>query len=129
MGPERDPAGPERPPSASGDDPLVQPLGPEGTGEPGPAPAQGPELRAGRSAGARSSQPLDSRNMLPQRERRRSRIERLVVRLVATCGIVGIGVAIAAILVSNKTQGWIVGVVVSVVSVVLAAILWSSREM
>jgi protein-S-isoprenylcysteine O-methyltransferase Ste14 len=65
--------------------------------------------------------------MLPQRERSRSAPERLLVRLVATAGIVGIGVAIAAIMVSSNDQGWEVGLVVSIVSVVLAAVLWSSR--
>jgi hypothetical protein len=65
--------------------------------------------------------------MLPGRERRRSVFERLIVRLIATCGIVGIGVAVAAIMVSSHSQGWIVGLVVSIVSVVLAALLWSSR--
>jgi hypothetical protein len=65
--------------------------------------------------------------MLPQREHTRSAPERLLVRLVATAGIVGIGVAIAAIMVSSNSQGWIVGMVVSLVSVVLAAVLWSSR--
>ena len=64
--------------------------------------------------------------MLPQRERR-SWPERLLVRLIATCGIVGIGVVIAAIMVSSNDQGWIVGLVTSIVSVVLAAVLWSSR--
>jgi hypothetical protein len=72
---------------------------------------------------------LDSHNMLPPRERRRSGFERLVVRLIATCGIVAIGVAIAAIMVSSKSQGWVVGLVVSIVSVVLAAVLWSSRQL
>jgi len=64
--------------------------------------------------------------MLPGRDRR-PWPERLLVRLIATCGIVGIGVAIAAIMVSSNDQGWMVGLVVSIVSVVLAAILWSSR--
>ncbi len=64
--------------------------------------------------------------MLPQRERR-SWPERVLVRLIATCGIVGIGVVIAAIMVSSNDQGWIVGLVTSIVSVVLAALLWSSR--
>ena len=64
--------------------------------------------------------------MLPGR-RQRSGVERLVVRLIATCGIVGIGAAIAAIMVSSNSQGWLVGLVVSIVSVVLAALLWSSR--
>ena len=66
--------------------------------------------------------------MLPGRERRRFGVERLLVRLVATCGIVGIGVAIAAIMVSSKSQGWLVGLVVTIVSVVLSAVLWSSRS-
>jgi protein-S-isoprenylcysteine O-methyltransferase Ste14 len=64
--------------------------------------------------------------MLPERERR-PWPERLLVRLVATCGIVGIGVAIAAIMHSAGSQGWMIGLVVSIVSVVLAAVLWSSR--
>ncbi len=68
-------------------------------------------------------------NMLPGRERRRFGVERLLVRLVATCGIVGIGVALGAILVSSKVQGWITGLVVALVSVVLAAVLWSSKQL
>jgi hypothetical protein len=75
------------------------------------------------------SEPVDSRNMLPARERRRSVLERMLVRLIATCGIVGIGVAIAAIMVSSKSQGWVVGLVVSIVSVILAALLWSSDRL
>lgn len=71
----------------------------------------------------------ESPNMLPGREVRRSGFERLLVRLIATCGVIGIGVAIAAILVSNKTQGWVVGLVVSIVTVALSAILWSSRQL
>jgi protein-S-isoprenylcysteine O-methyltransferase Ste14 len=71
----------------------------------------------------------DSKNMLPPRERRRSPFERVFVRIVATCGVVGIGVVIAAILASSHTQGWIIGLVVSIVSVVLAAVLWSSRQL
>jgi hypothetical protein len=67
-------------------------------------------------------------NMLPGRERRRFGLERLLVRVIATCGIIGIGVAIAAIMVSSKSQGWLIGVVVSGVSVILSAILWSSRS-
>jgi hypothetical protein len=71
----------------------------------------------------------DSHNMLPPRERRRSGFERFVVRIIATCGIVGIGVAIGAIMVSSNSKGWLVGLVVSIVSVVLAAVLWSSRQL
>jgi hypothetical protein len=71
----------------------------------------------------------DSKNMLPPRERRRNPLERGLMRLIATCGIVGIGVAIAAIMTSSHSQGWIIGLVVSIVSVVLAAVLWSSRQL
>jgi protein-S-isoprenylcysteine O-methyltransferase Ste14 len=92
--------------------------------------AQPPRAEPASRTEDRSTAPaLESHNMLPPRERRRSRIERLLVRLIATCGIVGIGVAIGAIMVSSKSAGWIVGLVVSVVSVVLAAILWSSRQL
>jgi hypothetical protein len=67
--------------------------------------------------------------MLPERESRRFALERLLVRLVATGGIIGIGVALGAILGSSKVQGWITGLVVAALSVVLAAILWSSRQL
>jgi protein-S-isoprenylcysteine O-methyltransferase Ste14 len=67
--------------------------------------------------------------MLPGRERRRTALERFVVRLVATGGVIGIGVALGAILHSSNEQGWIIGLVVSVVSVILSGILWSSRQL
>jgi hypothetical protein len=68
-------------------------------------------------------------NMLPGRERRRSAFERLFVRLIATAGVVGIGVVIGAIMADNNVQGWIIGLVISAVTVVLSAILWSSRQL
>jgi hypothetical protein len=68
-------------------------------------------------------------NMLPGRERRRSALERLFVRLIATAGVVGIGVVIGAIMAASKSQGWIIGLVISIVTVVLSAILWSSRQL
>jgi hypothetical protein len=67
--------------------------------------------------------------MLPGRERRRFVGERILTRLIATCGIIGIGVALGAILASSKVQGWIIGLVVALVSVVLSAILWSSKQL
>jgi len=67
--------------------------------------------------------------MLPARERRRFLGERLLTRLIATCGIVGIGVLLGAILASSNVQGWIIGLVVAIVSVVLSAVLWSSRQL
>jgi protein-S-isoprenylcysteine O-methyltransferase Ste14 len=67
--------------------------------------------------------------MLPGRQRRRLGIERVLVRLVATGGIVGFGVALGAILASSNVQGWIIGLAVALASVILSAILWSSRQL
>jgi len=73
--------------------------------------------------------PVDRpQTMIPGRERRRTRAERLLVRLVATGGIIGIAVLLGAILVSQDVAGWIVGLVIGLVSVLLAAVLWSSRQ-
>lgn len=66
--------------------------------------------------------------MVPARESRRYGIERVLVRLVATSGIVGIAVALGAILVSSDVAGWTVGLVVGLTSVILSAVLWSSRQ-
>ena len=65
--------------------------------------------------------------MLPGREHRRFGVERVMARIVATCGVVAIGVLIAAILASSNVQGWTIGLVVAGVSVILSAVLWSSR--
>ena len=46
--------------------------------------------------------------MLPGRERRRFKVESVLMRLVATAGIVGLGVLLGAILVSADVAGWIV---------------------
>ncbi|MGI8713363.1 MAG: hypothetical protein ACR2NR_09305 [Solirubrobacteraceae bacterium] len=135
--------------SETPDDPLVGPRGDEPTSpaaydhEPGAELAPAPESESSSPAVSEPREELSaptprmadadappharSANMLPQRERRSSGVERLMVRLIATAGIVGIGVAIAAIMVSSKSQGWVVGLVVSIVSVILAAVLWSSR--
>ena len=67
--------------------------------------------------------------MLPGRERRRSVIERGFVRIVATGGILGIATVLGAVLVSQDVAGWIVGIAVGATSVVLAALLWSSRQL
>ena len=67
--------------------------------------------------------------MIPARARRRLAAESALMRVVATLGIVGIGVALGAILVSQDVAGWIVGLVVSLVTVVLSAVLWSSRHL
>ncbi|UGS36783.1 hypothetical protein [Capillimicrobium parvum] len=66
--------------------------------------------------------------MIPSR-RKRIPLEAPLMRMVATGGIVGIAVVIGAIMVSQDAAGWITGLVVGLVSVVLAAVLWSSRQL
>ena len=48
---------------------------------------------------------------------------------VGAGGVIGIGVAAAAIMGTQDITAWVIGLVVSVLSVVLAAILWSSRTL
>jgi hypothetical protein len=96
------------PPAGHAEDPAVPP----------------PSTRRGR----RRERADRSDVMIPVRSGR-SAIESFLMRLVATAGIVGIGVAIAAIMHSQKSHGWLIGLVVSVVSVLLAAVLWSSRRL
>jgi hypothetical protein len=68
------------------------------------------------------------KGFLPSRPDRRG-AESLLVRVVATAGVIGIGTALGAILVANDVAGWIVGLATSCVSVVLAALLWRSRQL
>jgi hypothetical protein len=67
--------------------------------------------------------------MVPGRERRRSKVERGAMRVVATGGIIGIAVVLGAVLVGQDIAGWIVGLAVGLTSVILAALLWSSRQL
>lgn len=69
------------------------------------------------------------KTMIPGRDRRRLGVESAFMRLVATGGVVGIGVALGAILVGQDVEGWVVGLVVSLTTVVLSAVLWSSRQL
>ena len=80
------------------------------------------------SGKAPSGSPAQKDNMLPRRGRRRYGAERVFMRVVATGGVIGIGVALGAILASSNVQGWIIGLVVAIISVVLSAVLWSSRQ-
>jgi hypothetical protein len=66
--------------------------------------------------------------MLPRR-RERPPLESAFVRVIATAGVIGVGVALGAILVSQSVEGWIIGLVIALVSVTLSAILWSSRRL
>lgn len=67
--------------------------------------------------------------MVPARERRRTGIERGAMRVIATGGIIGIATIVGAVLVSQDVAGWIVGAAVSLTSLALAALLWSSRQL
>ena len=67
--------------------------------------------------------------MIPGRSRRRTKIERGSMRVLATGGIIGLATGLGAILVNQDVAGWIVGLAVGLTSVVLAAILWSSRQL
>jgi len=67
--------------------------------------------------------------MIPARARRRTSFERGSMRVLATGGIIGLATLLGAILVSQDVAGWIVGLVVGLTSVVLAALLWSSRQL
>ncbi len=69
-----------------------------------------------------------SAGFLPTRPGR-LRIESVFVRLIATAGVIGIGTAVGAILVANDVAGWITGLAVSTLSVILAAVLWRSRRL
>jgi hypothetical protein len=67
-------------------------------------------------------------SMLPERHQRPA-LESAFVRVIATSGIVGIGVALGAILASQNVAGWTIGLVIALVCVILSAILWSSRRL
>src|SRR4051794_31896589 len=90
------------------------------------APVDAREARFRERESRRSERP---QGMVPGRARRRTGVERGAMRAIATGGIVGIGVVLGAVLVSQDVAGWIVGLAVSVVSILLAALLWSSRQL
>jgi hypothetical protein len=70
-----------------------------------------------------------AQGMIPGRARRRTKVERVSMRVLATGGIVGIAAILGAVLVGQHVAGWIVGVTIGVTSVILAALLWSSRQL
>lgn len=99
---------------------------------PPPPPGDAPDASADRSERARrraAERTERPQGMVPGRERRRTGVERGAMRLVSTGGIVGIATLLGAILVSQDLAGWIVGLAIGLVSVVLAAVLWSSRQL
>jgi hypothetical protein len=89
----------------------------------GGAPAPGPTGGAA-GTGATAEPP---HAMIPARAGRPP-VEAVLMRIIATAGIIGISVAIAAIMGSQHSKAWLIGLVTSVVSVVLAAVLWSSQR-
>ena len=76
-----------------------------------------------------AERPERPQGMVPGRAGRRTKVERASMRVLATGGIIGIDVILGAVLVSQDVAGWIVGLVVGLTSVILAALLWSSRQL
>ena len=85
--------------------------------------------RGGRRAAREEKRGERPQGMVPGRQRRRTKVERGLMRLIATGGIVAIAVVLGAVLVSQDVAGWIVGLVIGLTSVILAALLWSSRQL
>jgi hypothetical protein len=101
------------------------------TSESGDRPPTEPELtpREARAREREARREERPQGMVPARQRRRTKLERGTMRLVATGGIIGIAVLLGAVLVGQDVAGWIVGLVVGLTSVILAALLWSSRQL
>jgi hypothetical protein len=77
---------------------------------------------------ARRAAPAARPGVTIANRRKRLPLEAPLMRRVATGGIVGIAVAIASIMDSQGSQGWLIGLAVSSVSLVSARVLWSSRR-
>lgn len=92
-------------------------------------PEHASEARDERAAPDGAALDAPAEPFLEQRSRVRRQPESVFVRVVATAGIVGISVAVAAVLGTQSVAAWIVGLAVSLLSVVLAAVLWSSRTL
>jgi hypothetical protein len=92
------------------------------------APAGGDHESQATARSRERAQQRDAGTMLPRRGGRLG-IETAFMRTIATAGVVGINVAVAAILDAQDVEGWIIGLVISTLSVVLAAILWSTHEL
>jgi hypothetical protein len=96
-------------------------------GLPGRDRSAAPPNTVGDEARMPSGEPVQG--MIPGRSRRRTKVERASMRILATGGIIGIATALGAVLVGNDVAGWIVGLAVGLTSVILAAVLWSSRQL
>lgn len=99
---------------------------------PGPGPPSArPDAAPGARAGAAprkgvTTPPGADGGFLPEQPRR-PRAESVLVRVVATAGVVAIAVVVGAILGAQDVAAWIMSLVVSLISVTLAAVLWRSR--
>ena len=92
----------------------------------------GTALDSGRAPASRVPPSIGAQRpegMIPARTRRRTKLERGSMRILATGGIIGIATVLGAVLVAQDVAGWIVGLAVSLTSVILAAVLWSSRQL
>jgi hypothetical protein len=87
-----------------------------------------PEVKDRPVAGSHDAGREEPGAFLPRRSRR-SAVESFFARLVATGGIIGVGTAIGAGMAAGNVSGWLIGLVVSGVTVLLAAVLWSSRTL
>jgi hypothetical protein len=94
-----------------------------------PEPTPPSEAPADTSARAARREHVGERSTMIPARRERVVVESQLVRLIATGGVVGIGVILGAVLVSQHVQGWIDGLVISGVTVILAAVMWSSRRL
>lgn len=103
------------------------PIEPTGAGQASEPDAEGEARRTARDE--RREAPAERPGVMIPRRRKRLPLEAPLMRVVATAGIVGIGVVIAAVMTSEDSKGWLIGLVVSIVSLVLAAVLWSSRRL
>jgi hypothetical protein len=114
----------------SSDPERGQPPDTPATREPSPTePEPEPSSREARIEERESRRRERPQGMVPARERRRTGLERGFMRVIATGGIIGIAVVLGAILVDQDVAGWIVGLVIGLTSVILAALLWSSRQL
>ena len=93
------------------------------------APATPPTEPESELPPAETERPERPQGMVPGRAGRRTKVERASMRVLATGGIIGVDVILGAVLVNQDVAGWIVGLVVGLTSVLLAALLWSSRQL
>jgi membrane protein implicated in regulation of membrane protease activity len=71
---------------------------------------------------------MSDQPFLPTRPKRFG-LESIMVRVVATAGVIGIATAVAAIMGASDSSYWLTGLIVSTLSVILAAVLWRSRQL